>query len=104
MYVYIVTYRFYPCCRICLGFLGGHWTESIIMISQPIVFFTRFIFTFFSPVDVTTHNIQVRGRDEGQFMTAFTARSLTREELDVENVKNEPWPGRSNAAIVKTKQ
>lgn len=47
MYVCIVTYRFYPCCRICLGFLGGHWTESIIVISQPIVFFTRFIFTFF---------------------------------------------------------
>lgn len=42
------------------------------------------------------------GRGE-QFMTAFTTRSLTREELDVENVKNEPWPGRSTA-IVKTKQ
>jgi len=28
-------------------------------------------------------------------LTAFTTRSLTREEFDVENVKNEPWPGRS---------
>lgn len=46
------------------------------------------------------------GAGEGRgarFMTAFTTRSLTREELDVVNVKNEPSPGRSTA-IVKTKQ
>ena len=39
----IVIYRFYLCCCICLGFFGGHWTESIIAISQPIVFFPCFI-------------------------------------------------------------
>jgi len=58
--IVIYTYTLHVTAYMRLGFLGGHWTESIIMV-QPIVFFSPVFFIIiiiiiilFSPVDVTT--------------------------------------------------